>query len=314
MWEPFQFRDCPLVVAGRIESEWIYRDSEPLTDAWWSPGGSLYCLRRRPGEAELLEIVDGRAETVARKLRVLQVGGRLEQGIVLNTESQLLLWSRNGIRELLRSTEGIAFFDTNASGAVACVVGRSPSQWRAVMLDREGGSPRRLNLKGVLAVLCLDDDHLLITRRKKVGEVERVSFSLCDQGGSCEELFSTESFLRGEIVSNGRGLVFVAGGLFRAQLHGGWLFDPRTPPPYQSIVSTLPLGYPAFLGSGCVVFGARLNAGEALVTASHERAEALLLDMEAPRNITASPDGHRVAWARPIQDGGILYVCSLPGT
>jgi hypothetical protein len=148
---------------------------------------------------------------------------------------------------------------------------------------------------------------LLVCARRIEGQLHS-SFALAEPSGPCRELFWTRLSLRAEFVGV-RNHVFVAGGTLGGEWRGGWLVDPSSPPPYRSVVRALPLGRPTFARPGNVIFGTYLNGKAALVAASEQSATgSVLRDGEAPRHLTASPDGRHVAWARPREGRGLLSV------
>jgi hypothetical protein len=253
--------------------------------------------------------VADRLDLRAGGLRVLQVGGYRDEEVVLNTEATLLVHKGQETRVLHASEESIAAFDISPEGRIVCVHGQV-SKWRASVVC-EGSGAKEIGLRGVLAAQWLDRHQLLLKSHQTVGARDILKFSIWQDEAGRRDLFSTDLFLGAGLATNRRGLAFVSGSRYKTDLRGGWVFDPTASPPYESVVDVLPAGNAVFLHDGIVAFGSHVDGEAALVLASPEGVRAFLIDGDPPRQITASPSGDQIAWARPVPDGGVLYVCRL---
>lgn len=310
-FEPLRPSAVPTPVQAALAPRCVYKDAEPLTDARWARDGSLYCVRRRPGRADLLRVGSAAVDVLLGDAPILGLCGHLPQGIVINAQTRILACTANGISPLWETQAELASCDVSETSAVVALVGRPPN-WKLVVVSGPTNPPETPGVKRIVSALWLDAARVIVqVVERKRGE-ETTAFLLRKDDGIFARLFATNLMLRADLVSNGRGRLFVSGGAPGPSIRGVWLFDPLDERPHHAISGIIPTGQACFVDSETVAYPTEHGGVNAVVVAGHNGVIMCSVPTKLPIALTASPDGSEIAWAEPSRDGGRVWVAPLP--
>ncbi len=260
--EDLELTDIQVRDVGQLDGEVLYEADAPLTDIQIADNGSMVCLKKAGGKAELLYFESGYAKpdlwVTSEKLRLAGLFAFDGKRVYAHTEKRLLMLEPGSIRDLYVTRGPVLFPSISPNGrSVVWVEGDAYRRGYVLELDQLAKA-HRVALRDCSLATWLGTGEIVALEIGRTSEdEEECVLSLHSPDGSLKNELLTTDMGIGRLTGDPHDRIFTVDA---SRLHGGrgiWLIDLNEGIQTRRIAPVLPTGG-VVLSHGCCFCGENL--------------------------------------------------------